>query len=282
MLGKLIKYEIKSIYKYFAVLYAIIILGAVMTSFGHIADKYWLFSDIIAVAFIVGLMAAVALSVVLLIFTITRFNTSLLGDEGYLMFTIPTSTHKIVWSKALALLIFNILSVLVVVAAAVIVGFNVYNQTGFKLPENDMVALNTILKNPSTYLGILVTIVCAVLSILETIFIIFASLSFGQLPGLKKHKNIFAFAFFAVYNSLYSYIALKINGPSMNNIIEKFNNSSTLITDSNTSLALNHNIDAVISFLDKLQFHVIAQSVVDIIILYAIIYYILNRKLNLD
>src|SRR3712207_9593794 len=124
------------------------------------------------------------------------------------MFTIPTSTHKIVWSKALTLLMFNVLSVLVVVIAAVIVGFNAYNQSGFKFQEYDMMVLTTILKNPSTYMGILVTIVCAILSILESIFIIFASLSFGQLPGLKKHKNIFAFAFFAVYNSLYSYIEI--------------------------------------------------------------------------
>ena len=110
MLGKLIKYEIKSIYKYFLVLYAVIIAGA-FTSYGTISASSGLLSKLGFSSFILCIFAMMALGVLLLIFTITRFNTSLLGDEGYLMFTVPTSTHNIIWSKAIAILIFDVLSV---------------------------------------------------------------------------------------------------------------------------------------------------------------------------
>ena len=113
MLGKLIKYEIKSIYKYFLVLYAVIIAGA-FTSYGTISASSGLLSKLGFSSFILCIFAMMALGVLLLIFTITRFNTSLLGDEGYLMFTVPTSTHNIIWSKAIAILIFDVLSVLIV------------------------------------------------------------------------------------------------------------------------------------------------------------------------
>lgn len=49
--------------------------------------------------FFIGLVAAGVLVVVILV---RRFYKNLLGDEGYLMLTLPVSVHSLIWSKLLA------------------------------------------------------------------------------------------------------------------------------------------------------------------------------------
>lgn len=50
------------------------------------------------VGFVLAMIAAVVVAFVLMIL---RFRTNLLGDEGYVMFTLPVSSHQLVWSKLL-------------------------------------------------------------------------------------------------------------------------------------------------------------------------------------
>lgn len=47
-------------------------------------------------AFFIGMTVAWIMTLVLMI---SRFYRNLLKDEGYLMFTLPTSTHALIWSK---------------------------------------------------------------------------------------------------------------------------------------------------------------------------------------
>ncbi len=199
MLGKLIKYEIKSIYKYFLVLYAVIIAGA-FTSYGTISASSGLLSKLGFSSFILCIFAMMALGVLLLIFTITRFNTSLLGDEGYLMFTVPTSTHNIIWSKAIAILIFDVLSVLIVCLVMGGYIFFVSDLNFANLDKEVVEVLKLVFSKPGTYLIIFLSIIDMFITFISSIMIIYAALSFGQMPTFKKHKNLSAIGFFVGFS----------------------------------------------------------------------------------
>ena len=282
MLGKLMKYEMKSIYKYFLTLYAIIIIGAIM-SLTTARTQVAILEKIGIGSFVACFVACIALGVVQFIFTITRFNTSLLGDEGYLMFTIPTSTHTVIWSKALVLLIFNILSTIVVAGAFVMIFLVSTTVSANKIDPKGIEFIHNVFKYPGVYLGIIVTIVSVLVSIIDMIFLIYASLSFGQLPGLKKHKNIFAFAFFIVFNTASTYLYTVISKDSTQALIDKFETASAQNIDASATTAqMGERVRLVVDFISKLQVGFIVSTVIEIAVLYAITYYILNRKLNLD
>lgn len=64
------------------------------------------FLDVLMVLLVMGfVIALIAAFVVAFVLMITRFRNNLLGDEGYVMFTLPVSAHQLVWSKLLVALV---------------------------------------------------------------------------------------------------------------------------------------------------------------------------------
>ena len=114
MFGKLMKYELKSLLKGLLPLYgailAVAMINAVMASFG-IGNSIDGLPQVTAIMLYFGLCVAVAVVTFLVI--IQRFYKGLLGDEGYLMFTLPVKSWQLVLSKFLCALITTIISVLV-------------------------------------------------------------------------------------------------------------------------------------------------------------------------
>lgn len=132
MLIKLIKHEFRATARVMLPLYLVTILLALMTRASSLWTKMVTFegltgrnflsllSGIIAVGFVLALIATFVVAVVL---TIQRFRSNLMADEGYVMFTLPVSTHSLVWSKLivstvwfLGAVIIDIVSVMTLVA----------------------------------------------------------------------------------------------------------------------------------------------------------------------
>lgn len=93
MLGKLLKYELKATSRTFLPIYGALILVALgnrLFRMGNINLGFGL-----TTAILVGLF--VALGVLTLMVTIQRFNRNLLGDEGYLMFTLPVGPNQLIF-----------------------------------------------------------------------------------------------------------------------------------------------------------------------------------------
>ena len=272
MLRKLVKYELKSIYKFFFVLYAIIIAASI-TFISTIKTS----SDALEViGFSSGLLCMfgmIALSVGLLVFTITRFNRSLLGDEGYLMFTIPTSTHNIIWSKAIAILIFNLLSVFVVVLVMILIAYFIGD-------------FNLAFKKPGTYLVIVLAIVHILVSIISSTMLIYASISFGQMPAFKKHKNISAIGFFVVFSIVSEYIMTKLGYAGLDAMFSSFNaryyNLLQSVDQTNISQTMNDVIEIATQYSSHFLLSFLGLSLIVLAVEYIITYYILDKKLNLD
>ena len=114
MLGKLMKYDLRSGIRTFALIWiGLAALAAIngltlrITFDGDIQSKLARF--IITVLPMVLLVALyVAMGIFMLVFIINRFYKGLLGDEGYLMFTLPVSVSEHIGSKLLTSMIFQI------------------------------------------------------------------------------------------------------------------------------------------------------------------------------
>ena len=246
MLRKLVKYELKSIYKFFFVLYAIIIAASI-TFISTIKTS----SDALEVlGFSSGLLCMfgmIALSVGLLVFTITRFNRSLLGDEGYLMFTIPTSTHNIIWSKAIAILIFNLLSVFVVVLVMILIAYFIGDLNFRNVDQGFIEVVNM---------------------------------------AFKKHKNISAIGFFVVFSIVSEYIMTKLGYAGLDATFSSFNaryyNLLQSVDQTNISQTMNDVIEIATQYSSHFLLSFLGLSLIVLAVEYIITYCILDKKLNLD
>lgn len=129
MLGKLMKHEFKATSRLMAPLLLVVLgLGLVVRVYDGILNNTndsWLVETLhglLIFAFVIALIAAVVCAVVLMV---QRFAKNLMGDEGYLMFTLPVSDHALIFSKLLVSVVW-FLAVIAVDLLAVLIA--VYEQ----------------------------------------------------------------------------------------------------------------------------------------------------------
>ncbi|MGI6028910.1 MAG: hypothetical protein ACOX81_05840 [Candidatus Heteroscillospira sp.] len=111
---KLLKYDFRCMFKQFAMVWPAALALALINGFvqAPLAHHFSGSVNVVLMMLFVGVM--IAMCVISAIFIITRFNSGLLGDEGYLMFTLPVTTPQLIFSK--------LVTAIVVVAVSGIVG----------------------------------------------------------------------------------------------------------------------------------------------------------------
>lgn len=109
MLGKLMKYELRATGRTFLPLYAAILVSVLVTRLLMVSK----FDAPSAIGGLVVFSLFIALGVITLLILIQRFNKNLLGDEGYLMNTLPVTTGRLIWSKLLTFAIWAMVSCIV-------------------------------------------------------------------------------------------------------------------------------------------------------------------------
>ena len=121
MLGKLMKYDLRSGFRKFSLIWIGLVLLAAINGLtvrlvlnGDVQSQLVnFFFGVLPMMLLVALF--VAMFVFVLVFTIEIFYKGLLGSEGYLMFTLPVTTAEHIASKTLTALIFAALSTIVAV-----------------------------------------------------------------------------------------------------------------------------------------------------------------------
>ena len=123
MTGKLIKYEIRSSIKMMAVIWAALIAVSVLFSLSInflsdlVIDSGNGINTIVGIVEIItGIMyfaVFVALVVATVVMIILRFYKGLLGDEGYLMHTLPVKPWQLITSKGIVAAIVVIGSIII-------------------------------------------------------------------------------------------------------------------------------------------------------------------------
>lgn len=124
MLGKLLKYDFRAMWKQFSIIWPAALVIALINRFtlpfntkgGLVANNELV--AVITMSVFVGVLCA--MFVVAMVFVLTRFYKGLLGDEGYLMHTLPVQTWQLILSKLICALAVTILNVVVSMLAMVL------------------------------------------------------------------------------------------------------------------------------------------------------------------
>lgn len=187
MFGKLMKYELKSLLKGLLPLYgailAVALINAVMASFG-IGNSIDGLPQVTAMLLYFGLCVAVAVVTFLVI--IQRFYKGLLGQEGYLMFTLPVPTWQLTLSKLLGAVITTILSGIVGMLSILILGSLNINWT------------------LDATLFVIELIVLMLVGVAAMILEIYVAIALGHLAN--KHRIAMSFVWFVVLQTVLSFL----------------------------------------------------------------------------
>lgn len=103
MLGKLIKHEFKgsgrTMVPFILVCLGLSVLAGLSIRGMEIQKDYGWFSIVFGIVMFLFVAGLIAVCVMALVVCIERFRKNLLGDEGYLMFTLPVSVDEHIFAK---------------------------------------------------------------------------------------------------------------------------------------------------------------------------------------
>lgn len=132
MLGKLIKHEFKATAKLLLPLLAAVLalMGGFQVIFLVVKlltgrnDSHPLVAVLFALFAVLAAFALLAMLAVIVIVAVQRFYKNLLGDEGYLMFTLPATPGQQIFSKLLVSLVWSLMGIVVVILGGVLFVWN--------------------------------------------------------------------------------------------------------------------------------------------------------------
>ncbi len=111
MLSKLMYHEFKATRRVFFPAYGIMLALAVISSvFMILSSNLQRLAVPLALLLLAYVLSLFAVGVLSFVYMIVRFYKNLLGDEGYLMFTLPATPAQLVWSKCLVSTIWMVVS----------------------------------------------------------------------------------------------------------------------------------------------------------------------------
>ena len=115
MLGKLLKYDFRSMGKSFALIWPAALVLALINHFVLPYDESGVeVNELLAIVTVIAFVSVLfAMFVAVMIFVIQRFYKGLLGDEGYLMHTLPVRPWQLVLSKLLCAVVTCLVSLAV-------------------------------------------------------------------------------------------------------------------------------------------------------------------------
>lgn len=214
MTGRLIKYELRSSIKLMSVIWAALIvtsflysissnfMGDLMRGSNITGTLINLIQGLTGMLYVAVFIATAAASVVIIIM---RFYKGLLGDEGYLMHTLPVKPWQLITSKGVSALMIVCASVIVSILSILILAGT--GSFGAIVEFGDAVR-EIFREEPKVILVAAECLAIAVLSLLKSIYQIYASLSIGQLAG--KHRILLSLGAYVGINIVLTVLAVII------------------------------------------------------------------------
>lgn len=201
MLGKLLKYEIRATSRIYLPLLGVLLALAgsnkLFLWISEHSDASWAryVSAALTVAFV---LTMVALAIVALVVTIQRFYRNLLGDEGYLMFTLPVSADQLILSKLITSVMWLIITGLTAFSSIVflVLKGHDWNELLQLIPQ-----LNEQLWNRMGIHGwnvVVAFLLVLVVSVFYEILLYYAAISLGHLSN--KHRFLYSVCAFIGLN----------------------------------------------------------------------------------
>ena len=213
MLGKLMKLEYKSSHRLMFLVWGVLLIASV---FLNGIERLIIYSDNDAgygfLRILEGLSATiyvavlVALIVTTILIVVMRFYKGLLGDEGYLVNTLPVTKRQIIFSKGIMATAIIAVSVVVATISFMIVSSAVNHD----MPSDMIKAYKTMIsEEPRMLLFIIEIFVLVVIGVLLDIYKIYASIAIGQISD--RHRVISSFgAYLGINTAMYLLITVFI------------------------------------------------------------------------
>ena len=201
MLGKLLKYELKSTSRILPILYVAVLVAGLLfgftlrfaewtgnaeyTALGITGENTNLVLITVLVLFgtLYGILL-VAIQVMTLIAILMRFYKNLLQGEGYLMHTLPVETWKLVTSKLLVAILWEVIALIVSLLSALLIGLS-SGMLGYILRELDLVEAFRFVSEQMN-LNLALFIFGYVLSFISGILVFYLCMSIGNLANRNK------------------------------------------------------------------------------------------------
>ena len=276
MLGKLMKYDFRCMIRKFGPLWLGLVALAAVNGFtvGHVLDNdnvQGFMQFLLGVVPIILLFALwIATGVLMIVFVCERFYKGLLGDEGYLMFTLPATTKQHIGSKLIVALVMELITALVALAG-MLTFVMIYDGAGFiqGLRELGEFLARHGAEIPKGTTGLLVQLfMLALLSAVCTNLQIYLAISLGHLA--KKNRVAMSVIAFVGINVALG-ILLSITSP----LLGRISVDVTLETFEETA-------DAIVRYGGKALWAAMIWTVVKSAAFYFGSDLILTKKLNLE
>jgi len=212
MLGKLMKYEIKATARILIPLYIALLAFAIInkifigTGLAHKLDGFGSIPFILSIFGYGCTMAAVFIVTFFVI--IQRFYKNLLGDEGYLMNTLPVSTITNLASKLSIAGFWNIISGFVAIISILIMAFDPIAFSKFFTEMFKALSEGYSEIGMQLYIIIFEIIILILVALLRSLTMIYASIAIGHL--FSKHRILSAFGAFIALNFITGAISTAI------------------------------------------------------------------------
>lgn len=259
-------YEFKATQRIFLPIFGLIILMAgvnrIFSELNYNSDTFNWPQGISMMAYVILM---IAMWVIALVVTVQRFNKNLLGDEGYLSFTLPVKTHSHINAKIFITLIWILLAVITTILSVLILALN---QSSMQTVKQVFSIIHIYFRNyPSQCWTLLLEgIVFVFLAVVKTVTEIYAAVSITNFSSkYKLLMGIGAYIGFGIVENIIEIItAMKF--PFNSNNLDQFSYDFPMFcTDAQ---------------------HTMLYSIVLMIVFSAVYYflthYILSRKLNLE
>jgi len=261
MLAKLMKYEIKATARIFLPMYAVLLVFAIINRLlnpFHTFETQGTFNLQVllgALSTVLYFILIIAVFVIALVISIQRFYKNLLGDEGYLMFTLPVKPWQHIISKLLTAVMWYILNgVLVIISGFILIS----------IPEIDFSMIIDTVKTMAMNMNFAAILILILVQLAAGTLMIYDAIALGHL--FQKHRLL---ASFGMYCALYMAQQLLL---------------SILILSFSFSWFqfIIRSTDPTPTQLNKFLIFIIIPGIIMGIVHFIVTNYIMNRKLNLE
>ena len=266
MVGKLLKHEFKATSKLmlvlFAALFGVTFLCLALEWFDFDSVPLQTASGLVTAGYVLLLISSYFIS---LAYMVVRFYRSMLGDEGYLTFTLPVTTTQLVISKLLTAVVWLVLTGCVMIGSLVLLS----HDSDFL--EQIFEAFGRIFSNSGIVLTIVIYLVLLLVGIFSSMLQYYTAMAFGQ--TFSSHKILWSVIGYFLLNIAISFVNMFVM------LISGNFSAAVQLDETEVQIA---DMDQYLSVLNRIVGVQIAEYIILSVVLFLICRSLLKHKLNLQ
>lgn len=201
MLGKLFKHEFKAQYKIYLGVWAVVLMFSGMACLSEYLSKHFnspVFAIFLTITLPFAVICIFTMFIVTLIFSIYRYYTNLIKDEGYLMHTLPVKPFNLHFVKLIVPLVYFLCDILILFLSATLINCD------FELSWFSYVT-DILSEAPG---GLISACMLLPVSILAMLSLFYACLNIGSLS--VNNKGLMAFVSYMVIQTVNQILSIAV------------------------------------------------------------------------